>query len=76
MSISRASQTLTVFVTLQFINISALFANYLIMKLKLPAISDISAQNPIIGASIILFECISPISLGMHFFYSYQESRV
>jgi hypothetical protein len=64
-----SNQALTVFVTTQFVNVSALFADYLIMKAGLPAITELSTKYPIIGGTIILFECLSPISLGVHFWY-------
>lgn len=73
-----SSQALTVFVTVQFVNMSALFADYLLMKAGLPAITDISVKYPIIGGTILLFETISPVSLGLHFWYAPhpQSSRV
>ena len=76
MSSTISSQALTVFVTTQFVNVSALFADYLIMKAGLPAITDISARYPIIGGTIILFECLSPVSLGIHFWYYPIPNRV
>ena len=48
-----SSQALTVFVTIQFANISALFADYLLMKAGLPAITDVSVKYPVIGVSIL-----------------------
>ena len=66
----KSSQALTVFVTLQFVNISALFADYLLMKAGFPAITDISVKYPLIGTTILFFESISPISLGVHFWYA------
>ena len=72
----KSNQALTVFVTLQFVNISALFADYLLMKAGLPAITDISVKYPIIGTSIIIFESISPISLCIHFWYYPNPSHV
>lgn len=71
-----SSQSLTVFITVQFVNISSLFADYLLMKASLPTITDISIKYPIIGVTIILFEFISPVSLGLHFWYAYVPSRV
>jgi hypothetical protein len=71
-----SSQSLTVFITVQFVNISSLFADYLLMKANLPTITDVSVKYPIIGATIILFEFVSPISLGMHFWYAFQPDRV
>jgi len=72
----RSSQSLTVFVTVQFVNISALFADYLIMKAGLPAITTVSIKYPIIGTAILLFECISPISLACHFWYASHPNYV
>ncbi len=72
----KSSQALTVFVTVQFVNISALFADYLLMKAGLPVITDISVKYPIIGASILLFETISPISLGIHFWFTPPPSAI
>ena len=76
MSGTISSQALTVFVTTQFVNISALFADYLIMKVGLPSITDISARYPIIGCTVILFECLSPISLGIHLWYYPIPNRI
>lgn len=72
----KSSQALTVFVTVQFVNISALFADYLLMKSGFPAITDVSVKYPIIGTTILLFETISPISLGIHFWFASSPSRV
>jgi hypothetical protein len=71
-----SSQALTVFITVQFVNISALFADYLLMKSSLPTITDVSVKYPIIGTTIILFEFVSPVSLGLHFWYAYMPNRV
>ena len=71
-----SSQALTVFVNIQFANISALFADYLLMKAGLPAITDVSVKYPVIGVSILLFEAISPISLGIHFWYATPPGRI
>ncbi len=71
-----SSQSLTVFITVQFVNISALFADYLLMKANLPTITDVSVKYPIIGTTIILFEFVSPVSLGLHFWYAFQPSRI
>lgn len=65
----RSSQALTVFVTTQFVNISALFADYLIMKAGLPSISELSVRYPALGGAILTFQCLSPVSLGLHFLY-------
>lgn len=72
----KSSQALTVFVTVQFVNISALFADYLLMKAGLPAITDISVKYPVVGATILLFETISPVSLGIHFWFAASPSRI
>ena len=73
----KSDQALTAFVTVQFVNISALFADYLIMKAGLPPITTISIKYPVIGVSILLFQCISPVSLSIHFWYAaYPNSHV
>lgn len=66
---SESNQALTVFVTTQFVNVSALFADYLIMKAGLPSISELSVRHPLLGGAILVFECLSPISLGVHLWY-------
>lgn len=70
----KSSQALTVFVTVQFVNISSLFADYILMKSQLPSITDISVKYPVVGVSILLFETISPVSLAAHFWFSHLES--
>ena len=72
----KSSQALTMFVTVQFINMSALFADYLLMKAGLPAITDVSVKYPIVGFTILVFETISPVSLGIHFWFAPQPSRI
>jgi hypothetical protein len=67
--INISNQALTAFVVTQVINIGGLCADYLIIKAGLPAITDLSVKYPIIGTTILIFECISPISLGIHFWY-------
>jgi hypothetical protein len=77
MNNNKSDQALTAFVTVQFVNISALFADYLIMKAGLPPITTISIKYPVIGASILLFQCISPVSLAIHFWYAaHPSSRI
>ena len=68
-NINISDQALTAFVVTQAINISGLCADYLIIKAGLPAITDLSVKYPIIGTTILIFECISPISLGLHFWF-------
>ena len=65
----KSSQALTVFVTVQGINIASLLVDYLLMKAGLPTISNVSVTYPIIGASILIFESLSPVSLGIHFWF-------
>lgn len=72
----KSSQALTVFVTVQFVNISSLFADYLLMKAQLPSITDVSVKYPVVGAAILLFETISPVSLGIHFWFASSPNRV
>jgi hypothetical protein len=72
----KSSQALTVFMTVQFVNISALLADYLLLKAGLPSITDISVKHPVIGATILTFETISPISLGIHFWFAKFPSRI
>lgn len=74
MSDDKSSQALTVFVTVQFVNVSALLADYLLMKAHLPAITDVAIKYPVIGATILLFETISPVSLGIHLWFAAHPS--
>ena len=64
-----SNQALSVFVTTQIINISALITDYILIKINLPSISDISVKYPVIGLTIIAFQCISPVSISLHFFF-------
>ena len=64
-----SNQALTGFITIQFINMGTLIADYIAKINKLPAITDIAVRYPTIGVFILVFECLSPISLVLHFWY-------
>jgi hypothetical protein len=65
----RSSQALTVFVTVQGLNVAGLLVDYLLMKSGLPTISEVSVEHPIVGVTILLFESLSPVSLGLHLWF-------
>jgi len=67
---SISDNSLTVFITMQFINIGALTADYLAKMAGLPEITTISVKYPILGVSLVLIEFASPISLALHFWYT------
>ena len=73
MDISNAA--LSVYVSTEVINLAALGVDYLLIKDDLPSITEISTKYPIIGTILILFQMVSPISLGIHLIY-YKNIRV
>lgn len=73
MDISNAA--LSIYVSTEIINLAALGVDYLLIKDNLPSITEISTKYPVIGTIIILFQMVSPISLGLHLIY-YKNSRV
>jgi hypothetical protein len=73
MDISNAA--LSVYVSTEVINLAALGVDYLLIKDDLPSITEISTKYPIIGTLLILFQMVSPISLGIHLIY-YKNNRV
>ena len=73
MDISNAA--LSVYVSTEVINLAALGIDYILIKDNLPSITEISTKYPVIGAIIILFQMVSPISLGIHLIY-YKNNKV
>jgi hypothetical protein len=74
MNISNAA--LTIYVTTEVMNLAALTVDFLFIKENMPSITEISTKYPIIGTIIMIFQCVSPISLGMHFwYYKYNEDE-
>jgi hypothetical protein len=72
-----SNNSLTIFMTVQFINIGALIADYLAKMAGLPEITTISVNYPILGVSLVLIEFASPITLGLHFWYTkYPETEM
>ena len=69
-----SNQALSVFVVCQIVNISSLLADYLLMKINLPTITEIAVKYPICGSLILMFECIFPISLGLHILYAPRQN--
>jgi hypothetical protein len=70
-----SSQALSIFVAIQGINIGGLIADYVLMKNKLPSISEVCVDHPFIGIVLVSIEVISPISLGLHLYF-FNRSRV
>jgi hypothetical protein len=64
-----SNYALTVYVTTEVVNLSAIAIDYLLIKASLPSITEVSTKYPVIGAVVILFQTISPLSLGLHFWY-------
>lgn len=64
-----SNSALTVYVAVEAINLAGLAVDYLIIKDGLPSITEISTKYPIIGLGVILFQTISPISLGLHLYF-------
>jgi hypothetical protein len=65
-----SNNSLTVFITMQFINLGVLVADYFAKMNKLPEITTISVKYPVIAVCFVLIEFTSPISLALHFWYS------
>jgi hypothetical protein len=64
-----SNQALSVFVAIQGINIGGLIADYLLMKNKLPSISEVGVEHPFFGITLFSIELLSPISLGVHLLF-------
>lgn len=64
-----SDSALTIFVTTEMINMTALLADFILKKNDLPSITYVSTTYPVIGVGILLFQTISPISLGAHFWF-------
>ena len=67
MNISNAA--LTIFITTEVVNLAAILIDYILIKTGLDSITTVSTTYPIIGISVIAFEAVSPIALGIHFLY-------
>ena len=67
MDISNAA--LTVYVTTEVVNITAILVVYALIKAGFDSITQVSTTYPIIGIAITVFETISPVALGIHFLY-------
>ena len=65
-----SNNSLTIFITMQFINIGALVADYFAKLNKLPEITTISVNYPVVGVCFVLIEFASPIALALHFWYT------
>jgi len=65
-----SNQALTVFVTVQAVNVCALITDYILMKINLPLITEICTQYPLIGGTVVAFETLSPVSIGLHFYFN------
>jgi len=74
MDVSNAA--LTLFVTTEVVNVAALLVDYVLIKAGLDSITTVSTTYPIVGITIIAFETISPIALGIHFLYYRSENTV
>lgn len=70
MNMDLSNQTLTVFVIVNFLNMATLFADNVIIRSNLPSITYVSVKYPILGTVLVLLETLCPISLGLHFWYS------
>ena len=67
MDISNAA--LTVYVTTEVVNLAGVLIDYVLIKDGLPSITEVSTKYPIIGTCLILFQMVSPVSLGVHLWY-------
>ena len=65
-----SNNSLTIFIAIQFINMGALIADYIVKVNKLPEITTISVNYPVLGVCLVLIEFASPVSLALHFWYT------
>lgn len=70
-----SNEALSVFITIQGINIGGLITDYVLIKNNLPSISQVSINYPVVGIALILIEVMSPISIGFHLYF-FNRSRV
>ena len=70
-----SNEALSVFITIQGINIGGLITDYVLIKNNLPSISQVSINYPVVGIALILIELMSPISIGFHLYF-FNRSRV
>jgi hypothetical protein len=70
-----SNEALSVFITIQGINIGGLITDYVLIKNNLPSISQVSINYPVVGIALILIELMSPISIGIHLYF-FNRSRV
>lgn len=60
--------SLSCFIVVQVINMSALGFDYVLMKAGLPSITSVCQTFKWLGWGLVLFQCSSPITLALHFF--------
>jgi hypothetical protein len=72
MDISNAA--LTIYVSTEVVNLAGVIIDYVLIKDGLPSITEVSTKYPIIGTCLILFQIVSPVSLGVHLWYYNKNS--
>ena len=72
MDISNAA--LTIYVSTEVVNLAGVIIDYVLIKDGLPSITEVSTKYPIIGTCLILFQMVSPVSLGVHLWYYNKNS--
>ena len=72
MDISNAA--LTIYVSTEVVNLAGVIIDYVLIKDGLPSITEVSTKYPIIGTCLILFQMVSPVSLGIHLWYYNKNS--
>ncbi len=70
------NRALTVFVTVQAINVTCLLVDYILMKTNTKTISDISYEYPAVGYILVFSQCINPIALAVHFIHLRNITQV
>ena len=66
---------LTVCMSTQVVNIIAVLIDYVLIRSGNHSITEVSTTYPAFGIAIIVFETITPISLGIHFLY-YKKPEI
>lgn len=65
---------LTVYVSTEFVNIAGIIIDYILIKDGLSSITEVSIKYPIVGTCLIIFQMVSPVSLGIHLWYYNKDT--
>lgn len=71
-----STKSLIIFVSIQVINSTCLIIDYILLKTNNTTITEYCIKYPLLGIPIVVFECFSPISIGLHFYTNNDDDII